>query len=645
MSDSIDPGMAIKMTAKCFPEIQELDKGKTVDESGIRKLIAFVNARYDCADFRLICLLKTRISYATLLSAELLAELDACILGFRYWMDEPGSDGMCFWSENHQLLFATCEYLAGQLFPEAVFSNNGQSGSWHRDKARVKLLRWLEQRFTYGIIEWHSNTYYEEDIAPLSVLVDLANDNELQEKAKIILDLFFLDLALHSFEGYLVASSGRCYEEQKKNSSAADVNDILAHTFGILKHELDYSRLSALFLLCKNYRVPEPIRAIAQSRQTMTIRDSMGLDLTEVKKEFPEASLNERGMFLWAMEAFTNPESINMTMRIFNAWKLKHNNFLKDLQQVNLPVLRQLGLLPPLVRLLNPATQGVAIQRANTYTYKTANYMLSTAQHYHPGEFGDQQHIWQATLPGQVNIFSTHPGSPMFDDASRNFSPSYWVGNGILPQAMQEENMLLLLYRLGGRKGYLERQRQDFVHFHFPAGRLDESRITEQLVCGRKGESYIGIISTVPAHIQEDELVYRGRNSGFAIILGDKEDSGNFERFIRKLEAYQLQLSGRSLRFVADKAWQMAFQGNCSIDGRVLPRQHPRLDCPFSKAERKPAEFVLTTGAGSWRLSLNEKYRGPAETRAAIAKQPAEHTQSAAVNTANSNHTMESDHD
>src|SRR5690606_12686534 len=130
-------------------------------------------------------------------------------------------------------------------------------------------------------------------------------------------------------------------------------------------------------------------------------------------------------MFLWSMEAFTNKESIEMTMDIYNAWNLKENNFLKDLESVNIKVLRELRLLPLVVKLLNPATQGVAIERANTYTYKTSSYMLSTAQKYHPKKFGDQQHIWQATLDEKLSIFSTHPGSPMFDDAARNFSPSF----------------------------------------------------------------------------------------------------------------------------------------------------------------------------------------------------------------------------
>src|SRR4029078_6348550 len=60
--------------------------------------------------------------------------LEQCVLDFKYWRDEPGSDAMCYWSENHQILFHACEILAGQLYPERTFSNAGKTGQWHREK-------------------------------------------------------------------------------------------------------------------------------------------------------------------------------------------------------------------------------------------------------------------------------------------------------------------------------------------------------------------------------------------------------------------------------------------------------------------------------------------------------------------------------
>ncbi|HAE22304.1 MAG TPA: hypothetical protein DCG47_08285 [Spirochaetaceae bacterium] len=606
-----DVGMLVKMNFKCFPGIEQLEKGQAIDETELFSLVDFVNARHDCADFRLICLIKALMAYRPLLSPQAVRAIEGAVLGFKYWMDEPGEDGMCYWSENHQLLFASCEYLAGQAYPERAFSNSGLSGTEHRQKARAKLLRWLRYKFLYGFIEWHSNTYYEEDIAPLCALIDHADDEELCDKAAIVLDLLFLDLALHSFEGYFVAASGRCYEAQKKDGAAADVNDILRHAFGVLKGgAYDYGRISALFLLCKNYRVPEAIKAIARARGSFLIKDSQGLDLDEVRREIPNDDFDDRGMFLWAMEAFTNPESIAMTMDIFNAWKLESNTFLRDLKMINLPVLRRLGLLPALVRILNPATRGVAIERANTQSYRCDEYFLSSAQAYHPGCFGDQQHIWQATLPGRINVFSTHPGSPMFDDDARNFSPSYWVGNGINPHAAQERNVLLLIYDLRPRKGFLERKRQKIVHFYLPLERFDELIRSERSIMCRAGESYLAIVAS--ARYEEkngDELLFTGPVTGYAVVLGCAREDGSFEAFSRRLMASRLSLQGRSLFLNCGKNYRLDYRRRFSVDGQDRSPDYARLDTPFARADRKPREIRIGHDGAELLLNFDERLR------------------------------------
>ena len=508
------------------------------------------------------------------------------------------------------MLFHTCEYLIGNLFLDSIFSNDGKTGKEHRDKARSKIMSWLKNRFTYGFTEWHSNTYYEEDIAPLSVLVDFSEDIIMVEQSKMILDILFLDMAMHSFEGYFVATSGRCYENQKKDSNLADVNDILAHAFGIQKRDYDYTRISSMFLLCKNYEVPKIIIDIAHSQGTQIIMDSMGLDLHEVSKEMPDDDIDQKGMFLWSMEAFTNKESINMTMKTFNEWNLKENNFLKDLQSVNIPILRKLGLLPTVVKILNPATQGVAIERANTYTYKTDDYMLSSVQHYHPKKFGDQQHIWQATLPNQINIFSTHPGSPMFDDQARNFSPSFWVGNGINPDAVQHENVLLLMYDLRARKGYLERNRQKYVHFYFPVNKFEEVIELDTRIYGKVKNSYIAILSSNPYEIKDDEeMIIQGDTSQFVVILGSAEQYGLFSEFVDMIQESSVLFNTKKIQFLMDHTYELKFNSTFKVDHQIIPTDYPRYDTPFVESLRKPNELMIHYLNKTLYLNFNQQIR------------------------------------
>ena len=66
-----------------------------------------------------------------LLDRKLVARAERALLSFKYWPDEPGIDSMCTWTENHQIMFAANEYLAGQLFPERAFE--GRRREWTRN--------------------------------------------------------------------------------------------------------------------------------------------------------------------------------------------------------------------------------------------------------------------------------------------------------------------------------------------------------------------------------------------------------------------------------------------------------------------------------------------------------------------------------
>lgn len=602
-----DIGMKIKMDVKCFRDIEKLDRGESIDEAQILEILDFIDARYDCADFRMVCVIKTLYQYPRLIGAATLAAMKKTVLGFKYWMDEPGEDGMCYWSENHQLLFAVVEYLAGQLYPGEIFVNNGMRGAARLKKAEARLSRWLTQRFAYGFTEWLSNTYYEEDIAALALLIDFCDDKKLAAQAEIIMDILHLDMALHSFRGRFCATSGRCYEQQKKNPRLACVNDILNHAFGLdPDYAYNFQRISAAYVLRKKYSVPEPIKAIAASRDSMEIRASTGLDLTEIKREFGSVEdIENVGMYLWLMEAFTNVESIGITMKIYKEWRLENNNFLKGLKPFSNIFLRESGLLPLLIRILNPATQGIAIQRANIYTYRTENYMLSTAQNYHPGEFGDQQHIWQATLPGDVTVFSTHPAAPMFATAERNFSPSYWVGNGINPHSAQYRNYGFSIYDLDVRKGYLEKARQYYTHVYFPIKKFDRAVLRGNILCGQAESAYIGVIGTSAfTEVSDDDFKQDGALTGYAVILGDSGQNRDFDDFCRRLSECRLGFEGKKLLFSdGGEHFELAYKGGFLVNGAPLETEYKRYDSSCVRAERKPER--IEAGCGKTGLLLD----------------------------------------
>ena len=427
----------------------------------------------------------------------------------------------------------------------------------------------------------------------------------------MLLDLLLLDMALHNFQGYFCAASGRCYEAQKKEPCKQDILDIMKRAFGFFPERVyDYTRLSAEFVLNKSYRVPSVILAAAHAKGPLEIKDSMGLDLAEVRDKFRGGrTVAEMGRYLWAMEAFTNPESVNMTMKMFRMWKLRTNDFLRDLRVLDKPWLRCLGVLPAMVRLLNPVTRGIAIQRANTYTYKTEQYMLSTAQRHHAGEFGDQQHIWQATLQGGVTVFTTHPGAAFFQDNARNFSPSYWVGNGIHPDAAQHKNVCLCLYRLNGRKGFMEKQRQMYTHAYFPLKKFDQvQRVHERLYIARKDGGYIALFSLHPLEEKDDEeLIQHGPETGWAVVMG-AEEYQSLEAFEKRMQMYELGKVNVELALLdnsdTEDYWSLEYRGGFDVNGQLQDTDYPRLVCPFGQVERDPQEYIVRLGGYSLRLNI-----------------------------------------
>lgn len=249
-----------------FSEIAKMELGwfDLVEQQPIHDTIAMINSRADCSDFYLVGLLGMVGRYidAPGFPQELVDPLRECFLNFRYWMDEPGSDAMCFWSENHQILFHACEVLAGQLLPDETFSNAGMTGAEHREKGERMALSWLRKRASGGFREWDSNTYFEEDVLALSHLADLAENDEVRELATVVLDKLLFNLAVNSYKGVFGSTHGRSYAPYLKSGHLEPTSGISRLLWG--KGIFNDRILGLVSLACAvSYLLPPVIEAIA----------------------------------------------------------------------------------------------------------------------------------------------------------------------------------------------------------------------------------------------------------------------------------------------------------------------------------------------------------------------------------------------
>ncbi|MGL1893002.1 MAG: hypothetical protein OCD02_15315 [Spirochaetaceae bacterium] len=601
-----DIPMSLKMGAKSFKGIEDLAKGNKIDEKQILDICDFIDNRLDCADFRVISILRTLYSYQALLSKETITRMETTILGFKYWMDEPGDDSMCYWSENHQILFFTCGYLAGQLYKKSNFKNSNRSGLEMMEIFKPRIIAWLKQRFEHGFVEWHSNTYYEEDIPPLTLLIDFADDKNIQVKATMILDLFIADMAMHNFKGLFAVTSGRCYEEQKRGPLTQDTLQIAEFLFGQrYSTDFDYSRISANLILCKNYKLPSVIKDIALDEQETVIKTSMGHDLAELKDIRKEKGVETGSYLQWAMESFTNPEIIQNTLKMYRKYNMKSNIFLKDLGMLDMKILGP--LLPTISRVLNPMLDGVAIQKVNSYTYKNRDFILSTAQNHYPGTFGDQQHIWQATINEKITIFTTHPGIAAFDDNARSFSPSYWVGNAKMPHSIQHENINMSIYKVDQRKGFMEKERQHFTHAHFPTGEFDKFVIEDNYIFGTVDNVKVALIGKEKLSINPEDpsdILQHGKVTYWICELSNSVET--FEEFMLRIKSIDIKFNNLKLSY---KDLELTWKGDFKVNNKVIDTNYNRVESIYGNSKRCDQDIEIAFNGKKLLLNFNKNNR------------------------------------
>lgn len=597
--------------------------------SSFQRDIAYFDGRHDCADFRLPSAMHLLYEFPDKLAPAELAELKRAILGFKYWMEDPGYDSMCHWSENHQILFAAGEHLAGQLYGNETFTNTGEMGTFHEARGKERALAWLEQRWDHGFIEWNSNTYYKEDVAPLAALATFSEDYEVKIKAQMILDLMMYDLASQSFKGSFVSSSGRSYEDDKMAGSHSSMKRFTEMLSG---YDVDPNYpetfpggMELTFFYGGGYEVPGVFREIAtDDKETRLIKASTGLDLSELKELDLIGQEPHQIMMQWGMEAFSNPEIVANSVNYVDDKDMFKNSDLYAFKDFNISLIRELNLLPFISNVIDPQQNGVAIQRANQYLYKNSYYSMFTAQAYHPGEYGDQQHIAGVTLSNDLSIFNAHPAVDEGDRGPNGNSPKYWVGQGHFPHTVQDENVNLAIYHTPEKKGMMEAKLLDFTHGYFPEILFDESSVEGNFAFGQLGYAYVAFITANELHYRKYEEVRRdwwgenydliqpGKEVYWITEASDVTLDGSFETFKARItkQAESIEFNGKSLSYVSNgKELSLEFRGDLIVNGEKQNLQYDRFDSPYIQSKRTPEELRFSWNGKELYLNFDKLIR------------------------------------
>ncbi len=399
----------------------------------LRETLSLIEQRVDCSDFLVSGLL--RYIRQAPLSPEEAAAVRQTLLNWRYWMDMDGFDGMCFWSENHCLMFYSCAMLAGAMYPEEVFPRAGMTGRELSAWGRERVESWLKDVEQHGFEEFLSTVYTCVTFAALINVVDFAPE-ELSRRAARLTDQMLEQLALHTFRGGLIAPQGRVYRGALYPFRAGAMA-----LMNLADPSLpwDFGEGWLGFYTTSRYRFPAGLKEKMDQPVSLSYTTGNARIVLEKRAD-------------WCLTSVQSPREP------FDRWP---------------NIIRQPGV--------DPASHDFV---------KSYNECFHGTTCFQPGVCGYQQHLGYAALDGEAVLFLNHPGSA---SEGGDMRPGYWHGNGVFPAQKQDGPLLGVIYRIP------ESQPLHYIHLYCPACRFDEVHREGPWLLLHRDRGWIGLWSSVPA--------------------------------------------------------------------------------------------------------------------------------------------------
>ncbi len=575
-----------------------------VRDFAIDRALDRLDRRLDCADFAIPALIRMlREHRGAALTEEEARKIEDSLIHFKYWLDEPGEVHACYFTENHQILYHSAEYLAGQMFPDTVFPNNGKTGKEHMNHAETFLLRWMTWRERFGFSEWLTQGYYMDDMLGLVNLMLYAEKEEIRTRCRMLIDMLVFDLAVNHFDGHLPTTHGRVYTRFIIDPDYEDCSAVMALLFD--RGYRDSLSSCAVMLAAAGYTAPPAILEAAEpAAGIQTNMERMSLDVCDAKAFGIDPSDFDNIMFFWGQQTYSDRLTVENSLKVFPTWNWMTNR----VQAYHERYLLHDEAGAPCV----DAPDFTAMTQVDICTRRTPDYILSCAQDFRKGRMGYQQHPWTASLGGKAVVFTTNPASQEYLNR-----PNRWAGNLTLPRAVQHENVLLCIYRVEA----------DFVdylysHLYFPVHEMDEVLEQGGWIFGRRGNGYIAVFSLLPGYwepkdpalfrtlygeawpekfesAKDYEYIAQGHANVWAVEMGSRPENGSFESFVSGFEGRSIVGDSHTFLYDSPSLGRITFGWNrpLTVNGQEINiHGYPRYENPFSHTPFDASRIEISAG-------------------------------------------------
>ncbi len=560
-------------------------KAASIDPSGIDNTCTEMNSRSGSVGFDMTFLMRILYQFrdSPRITPDLLTEMEDAVLNGKYWLSEPGVDQLSWWSENLQAEYHTSELLAGQLFKDLVFSNSGMTGAQHIAHVLPMLHQWLDYRARFGWSEWHSNVYFNEEIAALVNLADFAEDETVSLKAKMLLDVLAFDFANNYYQGIYATTHGRTYESHVLGGSTDSTTEAAWLMDNLGNHSPTTNDAGVALATSPGYWPPAILEHVAaDALDNHEARERDGIMVADGPEYGIGYTASNDILFWWGMTAYVASDVIMGSFQFVQDNNLWNGDFWDSFKFLRFLVGNP--LLKTVAQLYDPIFRGPALETVNTYTWRTPDYQLSGAQDHSKGMWGAQDFIWQATIDEQAYVFTTYPGGLQGD-----YMAGPWTG-GWQPRAALHENVGIIQYQ---RRSFPLLDKIVFVeytHAYFPHDEFDEFTQTGNWTFGRKGDSYVALYSQNPTVWSTEnnyELIADGAANVWIVELGSATENGSFAEFMAGINAAAVTI-GDDVQYVSPSQGPMAvsWDGPFTVAGQTIDLgPYPRWDNKYAQQE------------------------------------------------------------
>lgn len=199
--------------------------------------------------------------------------------------------------------------------------------------------------------------------------------------------------------------------------------------------------------------------------------------------------------------------------------------------------------------------------------WKEPGVSLSGCVNHHPGSRGHQQHLLDVQFASHhdAKFWVNHPGEAEPGGEQR---PSYWSGNGVLPQLMQVENRALQFYLLPEDAAF------PWTHLYLPADAFEQVIVMPRACLVRAGNAFAVIGCSAPLDAVTTGMTagneYRAQAHRVAWYteVGHGDDAA-FAAFCQRMETLDVSIDGQEaiVSTVQGELMRLDWQGKCRVKG------------------------------------------------------------------------------